>query len=611
MLPSVVQRAEETIATLFSFITAQGSSDYLGEKVSQLEHSLQTAHLARKAGADDETVLGALLHDVGRFIPQSREMPKMIAPGGTFIGTASHEVVGERYLKELGFSEKICQLVGAHVMAKRYLTAVDGKYYDGLSQSSKQTLKFQGGIFNDEQVKEAQKDPWLEQKLAVRRWDDLAKDPNLKSERLSFYEDMAINSLLKSWSGIELHSRKYSLPQNPTVVVCVDGFDPEYLDEGIKDGIIPNLAKFAKDGFHKTAKSCMPSFTNPNNVSIITGVPPSVHGIAGNYYLDPLTREEHMIVDDTLLRGTTVLALLAKRGVRVAAVTAKDKLRRILSHDLEGLVCFSSKKAKDANLKENGIENVEEWIGRPGPAQYSGDLSIYVLDAGIKLLEEERADILYLTLSDFIQHKYAPGDKEANDLMKVLDARIGRMVELGAVVAMTGDHGMSDKSKADGTPNVIFLEDELTNRWGPDCARVICPISDPFVRHHGALGSFVRVYVKSKEHIGPMLDFCKTLTGIEVALSGEEAAGVFEQPLDREGDLVIVSEKNVVIGSRKDEHDLSNLKGHRLRSHGGLSEQEIPLLMSQPAHGTYTEGRKNWRNFDIFDLVLNGAHERA
>ena len=212
LLPSVVERAEETVATLFSFITAQGSSDYLGERVSQLEHSLQAAHLAQEAGADEETILGALLHDVGRFIPQSGDMPKMIAPGGTFIGRASHEVLGERYLRELGFSEKICQLVGAHVMAKRYLTAVDAKYYDGLSKLSKQTLKFQvslllkldkacadmekGGIFDSEQVKDAQKDPWLEQKLAVRRWDDLAKVPNMEVKPLSHYEDMTINSLL-------------------------------------------------------------------------------------------------------------------------------------------------------------------------------------------------------------------------------------------------------------------------------------------------------------------------------------------------------------------------------------------------------------------------------
>jgi putative nucleotidyltransferase with HDIG domain len=143
ILPTVAQRAGETIVTLFDYITAQGKTDYLGEKISQLEHSLQSAYLAHESGAEDDTVLGALLHDIGRFIPQSREMPKMISPGGSYIGPASHEVLGERFLRELGFSEKICQLVGAHVMAKRYLTAVDPKYYDGLSETSKKTLQYQ------------------------------------------------------------------------------------------------------------------------------------------------------------------------------------------------------------------------------------------------------------------------------------------------------------------------------------------------------------------------------------------------------------------------------------------------------------------------------------
>lgn len=313
-----------------------------------------------------------------------------------------------------------------------------------------------------------------------------------------------------------------------------------------------------------------------------------------------------MIVDDKLLRGTTILALLARRGVRVAAITAKDKLRRILAHNLGDSICFSAEKADQANLKENGIENVERWIGRPAPEQYSGDLSLFVLDAGIKLLEEERADFLYLALSDFIQHKYAPGSQEANAFMTDLDTRIGRMEQLGAIVAVTGDHGMSDKSNPDGTPNVVFLEDELSKRWGEGCARVICPISDPFVRHHGALGSFVRVYTTSDKLINPMVKFCEALPGVERALSGEEAAKTFEQPLDREGDFVVISRKNVVIGSRKEEHDLSQLKGHRLRSHGGLSEQDVPLLLSQPVRDSFVT-RKEWRNFDIFDLALNAS----
>lgn len=135
--------AEAIISELFGFIEAQGDADYLGEAVSQLEHSLQAAHFAEQAGADEDTILGALLHDVGRFIPLTKPMPRMIAPNGTYVGSAAHEIVGEKYLRDLGFSEKICQLVGAHVIAKRYLTAVDETYYDGLSQSSKTTLKFQ------------------------------------------------------------------------------------------------------------------------------------------------------------------------------------------------------------------------------------------------------------------------------------------------------------------------------------------------------------------------------------------------------------------------------------------------------------------------------------
>ena len=145
MLPSVEHNALTCVKDLFHFIHVQGQGDYLGEKVSQLEHSLQAAQLAVEAGADDDTVLGALLHDVGRFIPDAEKMPAMTTSDGVFVGRESHEVLGEKYLRGLGFSEAICQLVGAHVMAKRYLTAVDKGYYDGLSQSSKTTLKFQVG----------------------------------------------------------------------------------------------------------------------------------------------------------------------------------------------------------------------------------------------------------------------------------------------------------------------------------------------------------------------------------------------------------------------------------------------------------------------------------
>lgn len=393
------------------------------------------------------------------------------------------------------------------------------------------------------------------------------------------------------------------------MVICIDGFDPEYLESGMQSGNLPTFNSFVENGFHATAKSCMPSFTNANNVSIITGAPPSVHGIAGNFFLDRETGKETMITDDSLLRGSTILEQMSSRGVRVAAVTAKDKLCKILAHGLKDAICFSAERACECTLEENGIEDVEKWIGRAAPSQYSGDLSLFVLDSGIKLLEEGRSDFLYLALSDYIQHKYPPGSKEANEFMSAIDTRLQTLASLALVIGVTGDHGMSQKSNADGEPNVLFLEDKLYEEFGPGSARVVCPITDPFVRHHGALGSFVRIYLKNLENLDSVLAYCKSLPEVEVAVSGKEAAEKYEMPLDREGDIVVISKPNAVIGSRKSEHDLSEVKDHPLRSHGGLSEQAIPVIMNKRINNTAetVAAARQWRNYDIFDLVLNWA----
>lgn len=406
-------------------------------------------------------------------------------------------------------------------------------------------------------------------------------------------------------SPVTLHSKSYRLPQQPTVVVCVDGFDPEYLEHGIADGIMPNCKQFVDTGFHATATVAMPSLTNPNNTSIITGVPTAVHGISGNFFLDRATGDEVMVRDASRLRGSTILAEMGRRGVRVAAVTAKDKLRRILNFGLEDAICFSSQDAATCTRAENGIEDVEAWIGRPAPSQYSADLSLYVLDAGVKLLEEGRAELVYLTLSDWIQHKHAPREPESDAFLAALDERLGKLADLGAVVAVTGDHGMSGKSNDDGSPNALFLQDELESRFGAGCARVICPITDPFVKHHGALGSFVRVHVRQPTDVPAMMDLCQGFAQAELVLTGTEAAAKFEMPPDREGDFVVVAVENAVIGAKKAEHDLTQLGGHRLRSHGGLSEQQVPLISSKPVRDREAASKKAWRNFDAFDLALN------
>lgn len=408
-------------------------------------------------------------------------------------------------------------------------------------------------------------------------------------------------------NSIDLHNRRYTLPIRPVVVVCIDGCDPEYIEHGIRNGVCPTISTFAKQGFVGVADCVMPSFTNPNNVSIVTGVPPSVHGISGNFYLDPQTGREVMITDASLLRGTTLLALMSQAGVPTAAITAKDKLRKILGHDLRG-ISFSTQLAGSTTLAEHGIENVEAMVGRPAPDMYSGDLSLYVLDAGLALLRAGKAQLLYLSLSDYIQHKHAPGTLESDAFLRAIDDRLREFVELGAIVGCVADHGMSHKSADDGKPNVIYLQDELEKQFGLGCARVICPITDPFVRHHGALGSFVRVYAHDPATIDTLAAFARGLPGMRTVLTRADAAQQLELPVDREGDFVAICERDYVIGSSASEHDLSGLEDHPLRSHGGFSEQAVPFIVSAPLSQKYLSKASTGRlrNFDIFDFVLNG-----
>ncbi|MBO0738588.1 MAG: phosphonoacetate hydrolase [Alphaproteobacteria bacterium] len=398
---------------------------------------------------------------------------------------------------------------------------------------------------------------------------------------------------------IELNGRRYRNPERPTVVICVDGCDPEYIDRGIHDGVFPTIGSFCREGHLGTADAVVPTFTNPNNVSIVTGAPPSIHGIAGNYYLDRDSGREVMMTDEDLMRSETVLALLARAGVKTAAITAKDKLRRLLGRNLDG-ICFSS---------EGADGETETLVGRGRPDMYSADLSLFVLDAGIKLLERGRASLFYLSLSDYVQHAWGPGTSEADAFNRAIDDRVRHFVELGAVVGLVADHGMNDKALPDGEPNVIFLQDELNGRLGAGAVRVICPITDPFVRHHGALGSFVRVYAREKAEIPSLITASAALPGVSLVLDGPSAARRFELPLDREADFVVLGDDNTAIGATRAEHDLSGLTGHRLRSHGGLGEQAVPFILSQPLTPRYRDiaATRRLRNFDIFDFVLNGV----
>ena len=254
---------------------------------------------------------------------------------------------------------------------------------------------------------------------------------------------------------LAVNGTDYRRPKRPVAVVCIDGGDPAYIAHGVAAGILPNIERYMQEGFHTVAHGTMPSFTCPNNMSIVTGRPASVHGISGNFYLDRATNEPVVMTGPELLKVHSVMSEFSRRGARVVSVTAKDKLRRQLQKGMDlsnGSVSFSSQHADRCTLEENGIEDVLHFVGQPLPDMYSAELSLFVLDAGIRLLEERRPDILYLSLTDYIQHAHAPGHPEADRFYAELDARFGKLEALGATVALTADHGMNEKTNDDGTP---------------------------------------------------------------------------------------------------------------------------------------------------------------
>ena len=407
---------------------------------------------------------------------------------------------------------------------------------------------------------------------------------------------------------ITVNGRSYRLPRKPTVVVCIDGCEPEYIAQAVAHGRMPWLAQVLAEGTALVADCVIPSFTNPNNLSIVTGVPPSVHGICGNYLFDVATNTEVMMNDPKWLRAPTLLAALAEAGCSVAVVTAKDKLRKLLGHRMTG-ICFSAERADDTTIAEHGISGVLDLLGLPLPSVYSAALSEFVFAAGVHLMarasgKRGRPDVMYLSTTDYVQHKHAPGTAGADAFFQMIDDHLGRLDAMGCVIALTADHGMNAKTRMDGQPDVVYLQDVLDGWLGAGRARVILPITDPYVVHHGALGSFATVYLPGDVETAALVQRLQGLRGIESVRERADAARQFELPADRIGDVVVVSERFTAIGTSAARHDLSALDAP-LRSHGGVSEQRVPLIVNRPIAGLDAERR--WRNFDAFELALNHA----
>jgi phosphonoacetate hydrolase len=406
---------------------------------------------------------------------------------------------------------------------------------------------------------------------------------------------------------VEVNGRVYYWPKAPLVVICCDGSEPSYMEIAMAEGLMPNLKAMIAKGENRRGLSVIPSFTNPNNMSIVTGQPPAIHGICGNYLIDPATGLETMMNDPKWLRAPTIFSAFQKAGAKVCVVTAKDKLRLLLGHGLVfdgSAICFSSEKADQATIEANGILDPCMLVGLPLPEVYSADLSEFVFAAGVKLLARDKPDLMYLSTTDYVQHKYAPGSEGASSFYKMMDGYLGSLDALGATVVIIADHGMKDKHLTDGSPDVIYLQDVLDAAFGQGTCKVILPITDPYVVHHGALGSFATVYLNGEAH-DDVARVISKLEGIDVVYAKAEGCAKFGLPPDRTGDLIVLSGGPTftkVIGTSAAKHDLSGLDAP-LRSHGGLSEQEVPIIINRKAHNL----PDHLRNFDAFYIGCNNV----
>jgi phosphonoacetate hydrolase len=392
---------------------------------------------------------------------------------------------------------------------------------------------------------------------------------------------------------ITVNGRAYRVPSAPALVVCIDGCDPAYVWDAFDRGLAPHVREMGERGSVLVGRSQIPSFTNPNNLSIVCGVPPAVHGIPGNHYLAE-SGEEVQLTDPALLRAPSLHAEFAAAGVPVLAVTTKHKLASLLG--CGDVPCWSIEGAGSQTFAGRPVESV---VGAAAPGIYDWEASPYAVCLGRELARRCSAQLVYVSLTDYVQHAEPPGGPMSDAYWRRLDEEVARCLELGWTVGLVADHGMNDKALVDGRPNVRYLDDVLS-RAGVSRARTVLPITDPYVVHHGALGSACWVHVSSEPDRAAATAVLSGLDGVEEVVERSAAAERFALPPDRIGDLLVLADAGTVLGTAAGAHDLSGLRG-RLRSHGGLHEREVPLILSRRVT---VDGPVS--NADVHDLLLNG-----
>jgi len=344
-----------------------------------------------------------------------------------------------------------------------------------------------------------------------------------------------------------------------TVIITGDGYDPEYIEACEA----PSLMALAKKGFCRVGKSMMPSVTNVNNVSIVTGEYPSEHGISSNYRMVRETGEDIYMESGEYILSETFFQRASRMGARTILSTSKDKLRTLLSDGAD--VAISSEQAPAWAV---------EGVGEPPPI-YSLDVNGWTIRAASHAMKLESADIVYISTTDFAMHTYAPDEPESQRHISVLDDAIGELVDAhpDVTLLLTADHGMNPKRR------MVDLAFVLAAKGiGAEAVPII---KDRYVVHHNNLGGCMFMYLHSDDasRTDEAAAIIRETPGVERVYSRKEAANELQLNYDRIGDLVVTGDFDTVFGPKELEDSWDDTgAGHSLRSHASAHEQDVPII---------------------------------
>ena len=335
------------------------------------------------------------------------------------------------------------------------------------------------------------------------------------------------------------------------VIVCLDGCSPQYLEHSI----IPNLDAIAGAGFSTIGRAVMPTVTNVNNTTIVTASFPEKHGITSNYFIDPVTEQEVYMESSEYLLTETVFRRAAAKGKKSAVLTAKQKLKNLIG---------------DGATIAESAENPPSWLVDklgPPPEIYSIEINHWVFQAAREVLRAHSPDLLYVTTTDYVNHKYAPEDEKSQWNVNRLDHLLGDIMNVspGIEIVVTADHGMNAKTRALDLNRIL--------RDGAVSANAIPIIKDRYVVHHRNMGGAAYVYLKDVASMDEAIALLKEEKGVESVVPGREAAELYNLHPGRIGHFLVLADCETVFGSLPTAREEVNI-----RSHGSLHEREIPII---------------------------------